>query len=154
MILGGSTPRAALQCAVSALPRYSTHELLTLRRIPGGLCVQAGWSLAIDDETMHLTQQFTAMLVQALCAATGLTQACPRSVRIRPHPRFGLDHLRPFFGPALGVAKEATLDIDLDDDVLDARLRLGGAKIRVRPPQNWAVLKRRLLVQPFLRVSS
>ena len=85
VILGGSTPRTALQCAVSALPRYSTHELVTLRRIPGGLCVQAGWSLAIDDETMHLTQQFTAMLVQALCATTGLTQA-KSSQRSHPAP--------------------------------------------------------------------
>jgi AraC-like DNA-binding protein len=140
-ILGGSTPRTALQCAVSALPRYSTHEVVTLRRIPGGLCVQVGWSRAIDDETMHITQQFTAMLVQALCAATGVTNASPRSVRIRPHPRFGLDHLRPFFGPALDVAKEATLDIDLNDDVLDAPLRLGGTLTGVRPPQDWAVLK-------------
>ena len=82
-ILGGSTPRTALQCAVSVLPRYSTHELVTLRRMPGGLCVQAGWSLAIDDETMHVTQQFTAMLVQALCAATGVTHGEPSQ---RSHP--------------------------------------------------------------------
>ena len=80
------------------------------------------------------------MLVQALCAATGLTQANPRSVRIRPHPRFGLAHLRPFFGPALGVAKQATLDIDLNDDVLDAPLRLGGTMTGVRPPEDWAAL--------------
>ena len=141
VILGGSTPRTALQCAASALPRYSTHELLNLWRIPGGLCVRAGWSLAIDDETMHLTQQFTARLVLALCATTGLTQAKPRSVRIRAHPEFGLNHLRPWFGPALGVATEATLDIDLDDDVLDAPLRLDAARTEVRPPQDWVVLK-------------
>lgn len=141
MILGGTTPRTALQRAVSALPKYSTHELVTLHRIPGGLCVQAGWSLAIDDEILHLTQQFTAMLVQALCGATGVTHASPRSVRIRPHPRVGLDHLRPFFGPALSAAKEATLDIDLNDDVLDAPLRLGGALTAACPPQDWVVLK-------------
>lgn len=90
---------------------------------------------------MHLTQQFTATLIQVLCAATGWAEASPRSVRIRPHPVFGLDHLRPLFGPTLDVAKEATLDIELDDNVLDASLRVGGPGIAITPSEDWAVLK-------------
>src|SRR5206468_2080926 len=85
VILGSQTPRDALLRVVSALPRYSTHELISLRQIRGGLRVQAGWSLVLDDETLHLTQQFTAALLQILYSATGLRQRSPRSIRIRPH---------------------------------------------------------------------
>jgi AraC-like DNA-binding protein len=141
LILGAGTPREALQRAAGALPRYCTHELLSLHRIPGGICVRAGWSLILDDATMHLTQQFTASLIQALCAATERHGAAPRSVRIRPHPVFGLEHLRPLFGSTLGAATEATLDIDLDDDVLDARLLVGEPGIAATPSQYWAILK-------------
>ena len=82
--------------------------------------MRAGWSLILDEAAMHLTQQFTAMLVLGLCAATGRPRAAPPSIRIRPHPGFGLEHLRPWFGPLLRAAEEATLDIDIGDEVLDA----------------------------------
>ncbi len=141
VILGARTPRDALRRVVTALPRYSTHELISLERTSRGLCVRAGWSLVLDDTTMHLTQQFSAMLIRALCGATGRYDAAPRSVRIRPHPEFGLDHLRPWFGAALAPATEATAEIDLHDDVLDAGLSVGGAGIGIEPFPDWAVLK-------------
>ena len=140
LILEAGSPRDALQRAIAALPRYSTHELLSLHRRPGGLCVRAGWSLILDDTAMHLTQQFTAMLVHGLCAATGRPRAAPRSIRIRPHPDFGLNHLRPWFGPVLSMAEEATLDIDIDDDVLDAALPVGQRSGFVAAA-DWAPLK-------------
>ena len=86
LILEAGTPRDALQRAVAALPRYSTHELLSLHRRPGGVCVRAGWSLILDEVAMHLTQQFTATLVLGLCAATGrapASRAAFTSCRIR-----------------------------------------------------------------------
>ena len=141
VILGAGTPRDALRRARAALPRYSTHELVSLWPIRGGLHVQAGWSLLLDDETMHLTQQFTASLICGLYAATDRGLRAPRSVRMRPHPVFGLMHLQPIFGPALRASSDATLDIELDDDVLDAGLCLGGAEIGDLPAQIWALLK-------------
>jgi AraC-like DNA-binding protein len=140
VILGSRTPREALLRVVAALPRYSTHELVALRPIRGGLCVQAGWSMALDDETMHLTQQFTASLVQGLYGATERGPAIPRSVRIRAHPAFGVEHLRPFFGAPLAVSNEATLAVDLDDDVLDARLLVGGPGAEKAPAEEWGFL--------------
>jgi AraC-like DNA-binding protein len=141
VVLGARTPREALRRAVAALPRYSTHELVSLQPTRGGLHVQAGWSLLLDGEMMHLTQQFTASLVCGLYAATDRGLTTPRSVRILPHPVFGIEHLRPMFGSALSVSNEATLDIDLDDDVLDARLCVGGSEIEEAPTQEWALLK-------------
>ena len=124
IILGSRTPRNALERVAASLPRYCSHELLTLEPIPGGLCVRAGWSLVLDDELMHLTQQFSATLILGLCAATGREPSTPRSIRIRPHPHFGLDHLQYLFGPQLHASKEATLEVDIDDVLLDSRLRI------------------------------
>jgi AraC-like DNA-binding protein len=140
VILGSRTPRDALLRVVAALPRYSTHELISLRPIRGGLCVQAGWSMVLDGETMHLTQQFTASLIQGLYAATERGHTRPRSIRIRAHPAFGIEHLRPFFGAPLAMSNEATLAVDLDDDVLDATLLVGASGIEEAPTEEWDFL--------------
>jgi AraC-like DNA-binding protein len=140
VILESRTPRDALLRVVAALPRYSTHELISLRPIRGGLCVRAGWSMALDDETMHLTQQFTAALVQRLYAATECGPASPRSIRIRAHPAFGIEHLRPIFGDPLAISIEAVLAVDLNDDVLDAPLLVGAAHYQEAPAEEWDFL--------------
>jgi AraC-like DNA-binding protein len=140
VILGSRTPRDALLRVVAALPRYSTHELILLRPIRGGLCVQAGWSMVLDGETMHLTQQFTASLIQGLYAATERGPTRPRSIRIRAHPVFGIEHLRPFFGAPLAISSEATLAVDLDDDVLDAALLIGPCGVEEEPAEEWDFL--------------
>jgi AraC-like DNA-binding protein len=140
VILGSRTPRDALLRVVAALPRYSTHELISLRPIRGGLCVQAGWSMVLDGETMHLTQQFTASLIQRLYAATERGHITPRSFRIRAHPAFGIEHLRPFFGAPLAISNEATLAVDLDDDVLDAALVVGASGHEETPGEEWDFL--------------
>jgi AraC-like DNA-binding protein len=140
VILGSRTPRDALLRIVAALPRYSTHELISLRPIRGGLCVQAGWSMVLDGETMHLTQQFTASLIQGLYAATERGHTTPRSIRIRAHPAFGIEHLRPFFGSPLATSNEATLAVDLDDDVLDATLIVGTSGSEEAPAEEWDFL--------------
>jgi AraC-like DNA-binding protein len=140
VILGSRTPRDALLRVVAALPRYSTHELISLRPIRGGLCVQAGWSMVLDGVTMHLTQQFTASLIQGLYAATERGPTRPRSIRIQAHPAFGIEHLRPFFGAPLAMANEATLAVDLDDDVLDATLLVDASGIEETPAEEWDFL--------------
>lgn len=96
--------------------------------------------MALDAETIHLTQQFTAGLVMGLCAVTGLPDAAPRSLRIRPHPRHGIDHLRPWFGDVLGIAHDAPLEVDLDDALLDAPIQFG-TEVPAALPEDWDVLK-------------
>ncbi|WP_245749530.1 helix-turn-helix domain-containing protein [Gemmobacter aquatilis] len=139
LILTGQTPREALMRAVRFLPCYSTHELLVLRSIPGGLRVQAGWSLVLDDEMMHLSQQFTAALVVGLCLATNHASAAPKVIRIRPHPQAGVAHLRPLFGDALTASDQAVLSIDLNDTILDAPLHLDASSRLDVPPKNWTL---------------
>lgn len=140
VILASHTPRDAFHRAQKALPHYSTHEQIFLQPVPGGQSLRSGWSMMLDDETLHLTQQYTAGLVWGLCAATGLPNAAPRSLRIRPHPIHGIDHLRPWFGAALGESAEAPLEVDLDDALLDAPLPLAAAAI-APPPADWVILK-------------
>ncbi len=141
VITSAATPRDALHRAAAALPRYSTHELLSFRRTRGGLCIHAGWSIPLDDELMHLVQQFSAALMTALCLATGRADAAPRRVRIRPHPHAGLEHLRPWFGAALAPADEAVLEIEAADGVLDAPLPGHPSGTAGGPPVDWAILR-------------
>ena len=146
------TPREALARAATALPRYSSHEILFLERGSDGLGVRAGWSIALDDETLHLTQQFTAALVLGLCRATGRPDAPPQSVRLRPHPRYGVAHLRPWFGDAVAVGTEPVLEIDLPNDVLDRPLADHRAPLEGEPPCDWAPLKGDLSVAHSVKV--
>ena len=139
VILGSRTPRAALSRVVHLLPRYATHEIVALRPIPGGLRLQAGWSLVLDQELMHLTQQFTAALIVGLCLASNQPAATPRAIKIRPHPQAGIDHLRHILGNAVAATDEAVLSVDLDDRVLDAPLHAldrGGSDL---PPPDWVM---------------
>lgn len=137
VILGSQTPRAALSRVVHLLPRYSTHEIVTLQPIPGGLRFQAGWSLVLDQELMHLTQQFTAALIVGLCLATNQPAAAPRAIKIRQHPHAGIDHLRQILGDVVAATDEAVLSVDLDDRVLDAPLHVPDRDGSVLPPPDW-----------------
>jgi AraC-like DNA-binding protein len=123
------------------LPRYSTHEIVTLLPRPGGVKVQAGWSLVLDDETMNLTQQFTAALIVGLCLATRRPDAVPRTISIRPDPVFGLDHLRPIFGGSLVGSDDLILTIDIDDGVLDAPLLFSVSPSCEQPSAEWVMPK-------------
>ena len=96
--------------------------------------------MVLDGETMHLTQQFTGSLIQRLYAATERGPTTPRSIRIRAHPAFGIEHLRPFFGAPLAISNEATLAVDLDDDVLDATLLVGASGHEETPGEEWDFL--------------
>lgn len=141
VILGSRTPRDALSRVQHVLPRYSTHEIVTLRLRPAGMRVLAGWSLVLDDETLHLTQQYTAALIVGLCMATGRPNAVPGTIRIRPHPEFGLKHLRPIFGNAVAASDEPTLTVDLDDAILDSSLRFSGCPSGDPPVPEWVMPK-------------
>jgi AraC-like DNA-binding protein len=96
--------------------------------------------MVLDGETMHLTQQFTAALIQGLYAATERGVTPPRSIRILAHPAFGIEHLRPFFGAPLAVSNEATLAVELDNDVLDAPLLVGASGVVEAPAEDWDFL--------------
>ena len=96
--------------------------------------------MVLDGETMHLTQQFTASLIQRLYAATERGHTAPRSIRIRAHPAFGIEHLRPFFGAPLASSNEATLAVDLDDDVLDATFLFSASGSEEAPAEEWDFL--------------
>ena len=139
LILGARTPREALTRTVHVLPRYSTHEIIALKAIPGGLRLEAGWSLHLNQEIAHLTQQFTAALIYALCHATGLPLAAPKRMNIRPHPISGIDHLRKMFGDDVASSGESVLSMELDDRILDAPLPFMAARGFDLPPSGWVM---------------
>jgi AraC-like DNA-binding protein len=138
-IRGARTPREALTRVAYCLPHYSTHEIVQARPIAGGLRIQAGWSMVLDEEMMHLTQQFTAGLVTLLCRATTQPAARPRAISLRPHPIFGVDHLQQVYGVAVRASGEVVLSVDIDDDVLDAPFRVENLSHATGPGKDWVL---------------
>jgi AraC-like DNA-binding protein len=122
---GSPTPRVALNRAACVLPRYSSHELVAVRPLAGGGRLEAGWSVVIDDETVAITQQFTAALILKLLSAAWGGQKRTLPVRIMPHPQLGLGHLCKWFGDDVAASPGPVLTIDIDDASLDAPLTLG-----------------------------
>ncbi len=124
---GSPSPRIALKRAACALPRYSSHELVAMRPLTGGCRLEAGWSVVIDDETLAITQQFTAALVHKLLSAAWGGERRSLPVRIMPHPQAGLAHLGKWFGDDIAASSGPVLTIDIDNATLDTPLALGPA---------------------------
>lgn len=131
-VFSASTPGEALEKVARVLPKHSTHEHITLRATGSGARLTLGWSLKLDDVELHLTQQFAAALVLAICRAAVPAPVPASQISLRPHPTLGLAHLEPHFGSALVAACEPVLDIDIPHAILNQRFPDGvsnGAEI-------------------------
>jgi len=142
VMLGGQTPRKALARVCAAMPRHSTHELMTLVPVTGGLIVREQLTLDVDDITRHLVQQYVAALIRALCRMTGYRGEPLGRIELTPHPEFGLAHLGRGLGPVPLASDSQTLSVFVPDDVLDCpfptRIRALGSD---KPRDEWAVLR-------------
>lgn len=121
-VIGTRTPREALQRIIAALPQHCTHEVISLTPHGEGAIVREGWTLVFDDETLHLVQQYVAALVAALVGMAGTPPPHLARIRMLPHPEAGLSHLRPRFGNVLGPSIDRSLEIMIDERVLDRPL--------------------------------
>jgi AraC-like DNA-binding protein len=121
--LGARTPREALTRLMRAYPHHSSHELFAATTGPDGLTVRHGFTTEIDETALHLCHQYIAALVRMLTAGCG--DGGPRldSVRITPHPKAGLDHLRGHFDVPPAPSTDRTLTLTLADAVVDRPYR-------------------------------
>ncbi len=121
--LSARTPREGLRRAARAMPNFCTHERLTLLRIDGGVRVLVSFALPVEPAALHVAHQYTAALIQMLCLATGVTGTGFDRIEVPPHPSWGIDHLKPWFGEGLTAAPGRLLAIEIGDAMLDRRLR-------------------------------
>ncbi|MBP7000517.1 helix-turn-helix domain-containing protein [Amaricoccus sp.] len=119
-MLQAATPREALGRAARAMSLHGSHETLSLSRAPGGSVVRYVFHAPLDEEGLHLCQQYVAALVRSVTA--GLAARGPRvsEIRMRPHPVHGLAHLEPHCRATLVANLGPAVELVLPDATLDA----------------------------------
>ncbi|HET7715868.1 MAG TPA: helix-turn-helix transcriptional regulator [Bauldia sp.] len=130
--LGASTPREAMTRISFAIPYFCTHEHLTIEPSSEGVIVREFFAVAFPPDTLHLVHQYVAEMTRALCRMAGAKEPILRRIEMAPHPEFGLDHLRRWFGDRVAPTKRRTLSVFVDASVVDrpfpsrARDRMAG----------------------------
>jgi AraC-like DNA-binding protein len=132
--LGRSTIRAALTAVMTTLPYHTTHEIISVRPVPGGAVLREAWGMRLDDETRHVAQQYVAALIQLLCDPGGTGRPVFSRMSIVAHPVHGIAHLQPYFGQGLVAARDGVLELHIADHVIDRPGRpVGHGQTRSRP---------------------
>ncbi len=129
--LGARTPGELLARVVAALPYYCSHEQVTMRKEPRTYVIGEFFTHRFDPETRHaLLQYASAMLDRALGMAG---DPPPRFLRLHipPHPVFGIDHLRKWYGDRVFETRARGFTAVVDEQIVQrpfsnlARDRLG-----------------------------
>jgi AraC-like DNA-binding protein len=121
--LGTRTPADALDRISMALPFFCTHEHVAVRRQPDGINLRHFYALHLDAETTHLLHQYVATMTDVLCGMTGAGKPRLKRIEIAPHPEFGLEHLRPWFGDRMVETNLRTLRVQMESGVADRPFR-------------------------------
>ncbi|MEQ8699403.1 MAG: AraC family transcriptional regulator [Bauldia litoralis] len=129
--LGTRTPREAVMRIAAAIPFFCSHEHLTIDPVVNGAVVSQFYAMDLPPTTLHLVHQYVAEMTRTLCRMTG--EADPvGTVEMVPHPEFGLDHLRVWFGDRLVPTERHSVSVFVSEAILDkpfpsrARDRTGG----------------------------
>ncbi|WP_139840092.1 AraC family transcriptional regulator [Pseudoruegeria sp. SK021] len=120
----GPTVRAGLMRVCKTYPTFSTHERIVLQKTPRGGRLLVSYDIPVQQDALHLSQQYTAALVQLFCLGAGAHDPVFEHLEIPAHPRCGIDHLRPWFGDRMTAARGRVLVMHLSDAVLDLRVQL------------------------------
>jgi AraC-like DNA-binding protein len=123
VLLGASTPRESLTRAVAVMPYHCLSEHFQIFDEGDRLRFVEGWSVTLDAETLHITQQYVAALAARLAGLAERRQALLDRVELVAHPQHGLAHLTPWFGRPVHAARGKVLTIHLANAVADRRYR-------------------------------
>lgn len=129
--LGTRTAGEALMRIVAALPYYCSHEQVTVRREPGTYVVSEFFAHRFDPETRHLLLQYASAMVDRILGMAG--DSPPRYLRLEipPHPVYGIEHLRKWYGDRVFATKARGFTAAIDERIVHrpfgsvARDRLG-----------------------------
>jgi len=121
VVLGTTTPRAALERVAVMMPYHCSHEILTIQPVRDGILVGEGWSTRLDDIHLHTIHQFFASIIRSICSMTLAPEPLLERIEIVPHPDFGLAHLQKWFPVAPVASKTHFLKISIKAPVADRR---------------------------------
>ncbi len=117
--LGARTPRDAFRRLMRVMPHHSSHEQLVVLPEPGGVTVRHSFLLPLEDETLHVCQQYVAAIIHSVAAGTGYCGPRFANVSMTPHPDAGLAHLSEYLHVDIIPATSKLLSISLKDALLD-----------------------------------
>src|SRR5262245_61040880 len=116
--LGTRTPGELMARIVAALPYYCSHEQVTMRKEPGSYVVSEFFAHRFDPETRHTLLQYASAMVVGVLGMAG--DPPPRYLRldIPPHPVFGIDHLRKWYGDSVFETRARGFTAVIDERIV------------------------------------
>jgi AraC-like DNA-binding protein len=123
--LAARTPHEGLVRVSAHMALHCSHETTTLIAQRGGVLVRDVFTIPFDPVTLHMVHQYFAALIGSLCAMTGARGPVLSRVEIAPHPEFGLEHLRAWFGPGLAASASRGLALFIAAEVAEHRMSPG-----------------------------
>jgi AraC-like DNA-binding protein len=128
--LAARTPHEGLVRVSAHMALHCSHETTTVAARPDGILVRDVFTMPFDPVTLHMVHQYFAALVGAFIATTGAQGQLLSRVEIVPHPVFGLEHLRSWFGPGLVASAGRGVALFIDATVAERRIPTGDRRPR------------------------
>jgi AraC-like DNA-binding protein len=121
--LSGRTPREGLARICHVMPFHSSHQILSVSMRAKESVIHEYWSIPIDPEAHHIFQQYVAGLIQILIGTARPDEPAFTRMEVVPHPRYGLEHLKPWFNADLVSSVKPVMAINVPNATLDAPMR-------------------------------
>lgn len=116
--LGARTPGELMTRVVAALPYYSSHEQVSVRKEQDTYVISEFFAHRFDPETRHALLQYASAMVDRILGMAG--DPSPRYLRLEipPHPTYGIDHLRNWYGDRVFETKARGFTAVVDERIL------------------------------------
>lgn len=119
--LGTKTPLEALGRIVSALPFFCSHESLSVEQKGDSFVIHHGYLVRFPEATEHLMLQYAVAMADKLCGMTSARFPRFQALEIQPHPEFGVEHLRKWFGDNVKERSSRSISIWIGRDLGEKR---------------------------------
>lgn len=112
------TIREALLRVTSTFHQHASHVFFVASESPGGMEVAESMPISGAADTHHQAQQHVAGMVNCLGF---LADGRPLNARVRiaPHPKLGVEHLKRHLGDDVAAGKNRQLRMWIPDETLD-----------------------------------
>jgi AraC-like DNA-binding protein len=116
--LGARNAGELMARVVAALPYYCSHEQVSVRKEQGTYVVSEFFAHRFDPETRHTLLQYASAMVDRILGMAG--DPPPRLLRLEipPHPVFGIDHLRKWYGDCAFETKARGFTAVIDERIV------------------------------------
>lgn len=119
IVLRSATPRDSFQRLMVAFSRMNSHVAYAFHAFPGGATLRHRYVVPLDAETLHFAHQTVLALIRATLG--WVDPPGPRLIRVEitPHPKLGLEHLRPHLDCEVSPSDSGLLVIAMPEAALD-----------------------------------